>query len=104
MSVEVRPHGEHGRKKWCVYRDDKLITVCDTNSQACEEAARLAKAYEDGQAAGKKQGIVEGKKFSPSPESVPGRTSEPPKVSLTGFSITSKKQVKKTKSKKGSGK
>ena len=62
MSIEVKPHGEHGKKKWCVCRDGVVLLTCNTNSEACGAAQKMAEAYEAGQVAGKKEGVAEGKK------------------------------------------
>jgi len=65
MAVEVKPTGEHGKKKWCVMRDGAVSMVCETNSEACLVAAELAKAGEEGEAKGVKKGTAAEKKKAP---------------------------------------
>lgn len=62
MAVEVKPTGEHGKKKWCVVRNGEVVFVKDTNSEACLIAAELAKAEEEALEKGKKAGVAAVKK------------------------------------------
>lgn len=73
MAVEVKPTGEHGKKKWCVMRDGVVSMVCDTNSEACLTAAEMARAEEESQKKGEKIGAAAEKKkatVAPTPPQV----------------------------------
>ena len=89
MSIEVKPSGEHGKKKWCVMRDGKVSMVCDTNSEACLAAAELARAEEEAHEKGKKAGVAAEKK----------KVVEPPKPPVV--KTPASKVVKKVGKKKG---
>lgn len=68
MAVEVKPTGEHGKKKWCVVRNGVVVPpVHDSNSQACIAAAGLAEAEEDAQKVGEKKGAAAEKKKAVAP-------------------------------------
>ena len=87
MAVEVRPSGEHGKKKWDVMRDGKVVMVCETNSEACLAAAEMAKAEEESQKAGERIGAaVEKKKAVVAP--TPPRVSS---IATEGKKVTKKK-------------
>jgi len=91
MAVEVKPTGEHGKKKWCVIRNGTVVFVKDSNSEACTIAAELAKAEEEALLRGKKAGVAAVKKeMSKPPTRVKSPSPASGKVTGLGKKVTKK--------------